>query len=101
MGESRKITLTVNGKRYEEEVEVRVTLADLIRHQLGLTGTYVNNSFQGISRTDNVFVVSAGFTYQVNRNLFLGGTYSFAEQNSTGGPPFTQNILTLRAGTQF
>src|SRR5436305_13477998 len=41
MGESRKITLTVNGKRYEEEVEVRVTLADFIRHQLGLTGTHL------------------------------------------------------------
>src|SRR5437868_7969513 len=41
MGESRKITLTVNGKRYEEEVEVRVTLADFIRHQLGLTGAHL------------------------------------------------------------
>ena len=42
MGESRKIALTVNGKRYEnQEVEVRVTLADFIRHQLGLTGTHL------------------------------------------------------------
>src|SRR3974390_818348 len=41
MGEKRKIALTVNGKRYEEEVEVRVTLADFVRHQLGLTGTHL------------------------------------------------------------
>ena len=41
MGQKRKIALTVNGKRYEEEVEVRVTLADFIRHQLGLTGTHL------------------------------------------------------------
>ena len=42
MGETRKIALTVNGKRYEnQEVEVRVTLADFIRHQLGLTGTHL------------------------------------------------------------
>jgi carbon-monoxide dehydrogenase small subunit len=42
MGESRKISLSVNGKRYEnQEVEVRVTLADFIRHQLGLTGTHL------------------------------------------------------------
>jgi len=41
MGEKRKIALTVNGKRYEDEVEVRVTLADFIRHQLGLTGTHL------------------------------------------------------------
>jgi 2-furoyl-CoA dehydrogenase 2Fe-2S iron sulfur subunit len=41
MGEKRKIALTVNGKRYEEEVEVRVTLADFVRQQLGLTGTHL------------------------------------------------------------
>jgi aerobic-type carbon monoxide dehydrogenase small subunit (CoxS/CutS family) len=37
----RTVTLTVNGKRYEKEVEVRVTLADFIRHYLGLTGTHL------------------------------------------------------------
>ena len=41
MGEKRKIALTVNGKRYEEEVEVRYTLADFLRHQLRLTGTHL------------------------------------------------------------
>jgi len=41
MDESRKNTLTVNGARYNEEVEVRVTLADFLRHQLGLTGTHL------------------------------------------------------------
>jgi aerobic carbon-monoxide dehydrogenase small subunit len=41
MDEKRKIALTVNGTRYEEEVEVRVTLADFIRHQLNLTGTHL------------------------------------------------------------
>jgi aerobic-type carbon monoxide dehydrogenase small subunit (CoxS/CutS family) len=41
MVETRKIALTVNGKRYESEVEVRVTLADFLRHQLRLTGTHL------------------------------------------------------------
>jgi aerobic-type carbon monoxide dehydrogenase small subunit (CoxS/CutS family) len=41
MGETRKIALTVNGKRYEHEVEVRLTLADFLRHSLGLTGTHL------------------------------------------------------------
>jgi carbon-monoxide dehydrogenase small subunit len=41
MGEKRTIALTVNGKRYQEEVEVRLTLADFLRHQLGLTGTHL------------------------------------------------------------
>ena len=41
MGEKRRVALTINGKRYEDEVEVRVTLADFIRGQLGLTGTHL------------------------------------------------------------
>src|SRR5438128_3818326 len=41
MGETRKILLTVNGRRYEYEVEVRLTLADFLRHGLGLTGTHL------------------------------------------------------------
>ena len=41
MTETRKVALTVNGKRYEAEVEVRLTLADFIRHTLGLTGTHL------------------------------------------------------------
>jgi len=39
--QKRTVALTVNGKRYEKEVEVRVTLADFIRHYLGLTGTHL------------------------------------------------------------
>jgi len=41
MTHTRNIALTVNGTRYQREVEVRVTLADFIRHQLGLTGTHL------------------------------------------------------------
>ena len=42
MGETRIISLSVNGKTYEEqEVEVRFHLADFLRQQLGLTGTHL------------------------------------------------------------
>jgi len=41
MRETRNITVTINGTRYEEEVEVRFTLADFMRQQLGLTGTHL------------------------------------------------------------
>ena len=41
MGEREQIALTVNGRHYQEEVEVRWTLADFLRHQLGLTGTHL------------------------------------------------------------
>ncbi len=36
-----RINLTVNGTRYEREVEARTHLADFLRHDLGLTGTHV------------------------------------------------------------
>lgn len=36
-----KVTLTVNGRRYEREVEARMTLADFLRHELELTGTHL------------------------------------------------------------
>jgi hypothetical protein len=90
------------GNSYLSSVFTASASYELLRNlQLGLTGTYINNSFQGITRTDNVFVLGLGARYQVNRNLFLGGEFSYAEQNSTGGRPFTQNVLAVRAGTQF
>jgi carbon-monoxide dehydrogenase small subunit len=38
---SYKISVTVNGKSYEREVEPRLLLSDFLRHDLGLTGTHV------------------------------------------------------------
>jgi len=37
----RAVRVTVNGKDYERAVEVRSTLADLLREDLDLTGTHV------------------------------------------------------------
>ena len=36
-----RIAVTVNGERFEREVESRVNLADFLRHELGLKGTHV------------------------------------------------------------
>ncbi len=41
MAETIPITLTVNGVRYEPSVEPRRLLVDLLRDDLGLTGTHV------------------------------------------------------------
>ena len=35
------VDVTVNGRRYREEVEPRLLLSDFVRHRLGLTGTHV------------------------------------------------------------
>ena len=39
--ETRKIAVTINGQSYAREVETRLTLADFLRHEIGLTGTHV------------------------------------------------------------
>ncbi|MGB0553075.1 MAG: (2Fe-2S)-binding protein [Alphaproteobacteria bacterium] len=36
-----EVTLTVNGQSYSESVESRWSLADFLRHKLGLTGTHL------------------------------------------------------------
>lgn len=41
MSSKRTINVNVNGTNYEREVNVRLTLADFLRHKLNLTGTHV------------------------------------------------------------
>ncbi len=41
MEQTLDITVTVNGTRYPRSVPVRMTLADFLRHELGLTGTHL------------------------------------------------------------
>src|SRR5579864_339413 len=36
-----RVEMTVNGQPVSEEVESRITLADFLRHQVGLTGTHL------------------------------------------------------------
>ncbi|HRN51003.1 MAG TPA: (2Fe-2S)-binding protein [Anaerolineales bacterium] len=41
MSNSYPISVTINGKTIEKQVEPRMLLADFIRHEAGLTGTHV------------------------------------------------------------
>jgi carbon-monoxide dehydrogenase small subunit len=41
VSETAAIAVTVNGRAERRTVEVRLTLADFLRHELGLTGTHV------------------------------------------------------------
>ena len=41
MKDLKKVALSVNGERYERTVESRLSLADFLRHELGLTGTHI------------------------------------------------------------
>ena len=41
MSERHSVSMTINGHRYESGCEARLTLADFIRHECGLTGTHL------------------------------------------------------------
>ena len=52
------LELTVNGRRYREQVEPRLLLSDFLRHTLGLTGTHVGCE-HGVCRACTVQVDGA------------------------------------------
>ena len=63
---------------------------------------YENDTYLGVSRTDNVLSTTLGFKYLASRNFYFGGTYTYQQRTSTlSGTSYTQNILMLRASTQF
>jgi hypothetical protein len=76
---------------------------ELLRNLLlNINAGYETDTFQGITRTDNVFNAGAGVRYLVNRNLFVGGSFSYYQRSSTlAGASYTQNVVMLRVGTQF
>ena len=41
MSDKQTVRMTINGHRYEADCEARLTLADFIRHECGLTGTHL------------------------------------------------------------
>jgi aerobic carbon-monoxide dehydrogenase small subunit len=38
---THSISVNINGKTYRRDVEARMTLADFLRHEIGLTGTHL------------------------------------------------------------
>jgi hypothetical protein len=96
-------TIGVTGAGYLASVFTVMADHELLRNLLlNVTAGYENDSFQSTSRTDNVFSAGGGVRYLINRNLFLGGTYTYLQRNSSvSGLSYTQNILMLRLGTQF
>ena len=65
---------------------------------------YANDDFQGINRTDSDYLAGAGAKYLLNRNLYLGASYTYEHRDSSGAQatnPFTRNIFLLRVSTQL
>ena len=77
-----------------------------LRHNILLNAGagYENDSYQGISRSDNVFSAGASVRYLLNRNLYVAGSYNYQQRTSSGiaaTTPYSQSIVLLRLGAQF
>jgi len=60
------------------------------------------DDFNGVDRTDNVYTLGAGASYQMNRYLFLTGGYTYEKRNSNiSGLDFSDNLVYLRVGAQM
>jgi hypothetical protein len=98
-------TLSGTGSGYLSSSGAMNVDHELLRNLLiNANASYENDAFQGVSRTDNLFSAGAGVKYLLNRNLYLGGSFTYQQRISGGTAattPYTQNILMLRLSTQF
>lgn len=44
----QSVSITINGIRYDEQVPIRMLLVDFLRDVVGLTGTHVGCTFEGV-----------------------------------------------------
>jgi hypothetical protein len=69
---------------------------------LNVSAGFENDSYQSISRSDNVLSAGASVRYLLSRSLYLGGSYSYLQRTSTvSGVAYSQSIVTLQLSTQF
>jgi hypothetical protein len=85
---------------------VTVNMDHELRHNLlvNANASYENDTYQGISRADNVFTAGISLKYLLNRNLYLSPSYSYQQRISSGGAAgllYSQSIVMLRLSTQF
>jgi hypothetical protein len=78
---------------------------ELLRNVL-LNGiaSWETDDWKGIDRTDDIYSFGAGAKYLMNRNLYLGFSWTFQRRDSSGTQSttgYSQNIFLLRLSTQI
>lgn len=117
-------SVTLKGERTVEDVAAQVIGAavspallhssaglsvdhELLRNVLlNANASYFNDQYQGINQTNNDYTLGAGAKYLLNRHLYLGATYTYQRQLTSGNGafgifPFSRNIFMLRLSTQY
>ena len=64
---------------------------------------YLNSDpLTGLTREDDFYLLQAGATYNINRNVYLRGTYSYSTRDSNVfGRDYDRNLFLLRVGGQL
>ncbi len=60
------------------------------------------DDFNGVDRTDNVYTLGVGASYQLSRYVFVNGGYTYEKRNSNlSGFDYSDNLVYLRVGAQM
>jgi uncharacterized protein (PEP-CTERM system associated) len=69
---------------------------------LTANGTYSNQDYQGITRTDNVYSGSIGGRYLITRNFSAGLTGTYSRRNSNAvNSSYNQQIVLANLRMQY
>ncbi|WP_448206668.1 outer membrane beta-barrel protein [Azospirillum sp. sgz302134] len=102
----RETTFTQNGQQassYNRTVFAVGVDHELLRTLLlNARAQWRQDDFNGVDRTDNVYTLGAGASYQLNRYLFLTGGYTYEKRNSNLERfDYSDNLVYLRVGAQL
>jgi hypothetical protein len=69
---------------------------------LSALAEYQMDDYQNTDQEEDYYVLQAGATYNINRNLYLRGTYSYSTRDSNiAGSDYDRNLFLLRVGAQL
>ena len=69
---------------------------------LSALAEYQMDDYQNTNQEEDYYVLQAGATYNINRNLYLRGTYSYSTRDSNiAGSDYDRNLFLLRVGAQL
>ena len=69
---------------------------------LSALAEYQMDDYQNTSQEEDFYLVQAGATYNLNRNFYLRGTYSYSTRDSNlPGEDYDRNLFLLRLGAQL
>jgi hypothetical protein len=69
---------------------------------LSALAEYQMDDYQNTNQQEDFYLLQAGATYNINRNFYLRGTYSYSTRDSNvPGNDYERNLFLLRVGAQL